>query len=73
MMNRVKIKCRECGTVFYQDMFQQKGAGAICKCSNLSIKALDAPETRFGYWFAVEYDKSAPVVVEKKMNSQSLT
>ncbi len=64
--NRVKIKCRGCGTIFYQDMFQVPGSGATCKCSNLTIQVLPAPETRFGYWFTVKHKDTAPLIVEKK-------
>ena len=71
MTDRVKIKCRDCGTIFYQDMFQEKGAGASCKCKNLSIRALEAAETRFGYWFTVEYSHSAPTIVEKRLTLTS--
>ena len=65
--NRVKIKCRGCGAIFYQDMFQMPGSGATCKCSNLSIQVLAAPETRFGYWFTVKYAETPPLIVEKKI------
>tara|TARA_R100001594_G_scaffold625_1_gene2507 strand:- start:5766 stop:6077 length:312 start_codon:yes stop_codon:yes gene_type:complete len=71
--NRVKIKCRGCGTVFYQDMFQLPGSGATCKCSNLSIQVLAAPETRFGYWFTVKYEETAPVIVEKQVDITAAT
>lgn len=65
MTNRIKIKCRGCGSVFFQDMFQEQGAGAICSCQALSIKALDAPDTRFGYWLTVEYTDQPPLITEK--------
>jgi hypothetical protein len=65
MSNRIKIKCRECGSVFFQDMFQEHGAGAICSCEGLTIKALKAPETRFGYWLTVEYAQRPPLITEK--------
>jgi hypothetical protein len=69
--NRVKIKCRGCGTIFYQDMFQIPGSGATCKCGNLSIQVLAAPETRFGYWFTVKYEETAPVIVEKQLDTST--
>ena len=65
MANRIKIKCRECGSVFFQDMFQEQGTGAICSCEGLSIKTLDAPETRFGYWLTLEYAEQRPLITEK--------
>ena len=65
MATRLKIKCRECGTILYQDMFSQKGAGAVCSCKNLSIVALDAPDTKFGYWVTLRYEQSAPIIIEK--------
>ena len=61
----MKIKCRECGGVFFQDMFQEPGAGARCSCENLTIKAIEAPATKFGYWLTLEYTKSAPIIKEK--------
>ena len=62
---QLKIKCRECGSAFVEDMFRAAGTGAVCKCENVTIKALPAPETKFGYWLTVEYKKSFPLLVEK--------
>ena len=62
---RMKIKCRGCGTVFFQDMFSEKNIAAACKCENIKVKTLDAPETKLGYWVTLEYGDEAPLIVEK--------
>ena len=66
---QLKIKCRECGSTFFEDMFREAGTGGTCKCENVTIKAIDAPETKFGYWLTVEYKKSFPLLVEKSKPS----
>lgn len=65
MSTRMKIKCRSCGTVLYQDMFSQAEAGAICSCNNISIQTLNAPDTKFGYWVTLRYQDKPPIIIEK--------
>jgi len=69
MTTQLKIKCRECGSVFVETTFREPGAGAICKCENVVIKAIEAPDTKFGYWLTLEYKKSFPLIVEKPKTS----
>ena len=63
---RMKIKCRQCGTVFFQDMFSEKDVAGVCSCENIKVKTLEAPETKLGYWVTLEYMDSAPLIYEKE-------
>ena len=65
MSNRtIVIKCQLCEDTFFYKDFQRKEDATSCSCKNVKLFWKEIGNSRYGHYFAVEYDTSRPEIFE---------